>query len=173
LIKKTGVVIGTSSRKDLTETEKTPAPNYYMSGSAADFTSSTNPRCRIGEEARKTDFNKGEKTPGPAFYNESGFVEENSKKRKGYSCRQRVTDLIAQEISKHPAPGHYEAHLKNKSQAPQYSTTMNKRKTFMDDMQDFKKVYPGPGTHEAPFAGTKYRSLSAKSFGKDVRKALD
>ena len=43
----------------------------------------------------------------------------------------------------------------------------------MDDMQDCKKELPGPGTHEAPFAGTKYRCMSAKSFGKDVRKPLD
>lgn len=43
----------------------------------------------------------------------------------------------------------------------------------MDDMQSFKKEYPGPGTHEAIFAGTKYRSMSVKSFGKDVRKPLD
>lgn len=49
LIKKNGVVIGSSDRKDLTETEKTPAPNYYMSASAADFASVSNPRCRIGE----------------------------------------------------------------------------------------------------------------------------
>lgn len=29
--KKNGIFIGCSSRKDLTETEKTPAPNYYAS----------------------------------------------------------------------------------------------------------------------------------------------
>lgn len=46
-----------------------------MTASAADFTSSTNPRCRFGGEFRKTDFNHGEKTPGPAFYNENSFVE--------------------------------------------------------------------------------------------------
>jgi len=50
---------------------------------------------------------------------------------------------------------------------------LTKRKTFMDDTQAFKKEYPGPGTHELAFAGTKYRSVSAKSFGKDVRKPLD
>ncbi len=49
LIKKTGVVMGTSDRQDLTETEKTPAPNYYMTASAADFASVSNPRCKIGE----------------------------------------------------------------------------------------------------------------------------
>ncbi len=43
----------------------------------------------------------------------------------------------------------------------------------MDDMQSFKKEYPGPGTHDAVFAGTKYRSLSANSFAKDLRKPLD
>ena len=43
----------------------------------------------------------------------------------------------------------------------------------MDDMQINKKEYPGPGSHEAKFYGTKYRCLSAKSFGKDVRKPLD
>lgn len=144
-----------------------------MSASAADFTSSANPRCKFGEQFRKTDFAKGEETPGPAFYNESGFVDENNKKNKGYSCRQRVTDLIAQQLSKNPAPGHYQSHLKNKNKQPQYTTTLAERKTFMDDMQDFKKSYPGPGTHQSVFAGTKYRSMSAKSFGKDVRKPLD
>jgi len=49
LVHKNGIVIGTSNRKDLTETEKTPAPNYYMTASAADFTASANPRCKIGE----------------------------------------------------------------------------------------------------------------------------
>jgi hypothetical protein len=48
-INKHGVFIGASSRKELTETERTPAPNYYMSESAADFAASTNPRCKIGE----------------------------------------------------------------------------------------------------------------------------
>lgn len=28
--KKNGVVIGSSNRKDLTQTEKTPGPNYYL-----------------------------------------------------------------------------------------------------------------------------------------------
>lgn len=171
--RKGGVVIGSAIRQDLTETEKTPAPNYYMTASAADFAGASNPRCLFGAQSRKTDFNRTEQTPGPAFYKETSFVEENSRKKKGYSCRQRVSDLIAQEISKFPAPGLYESHLKNKSQAPQYSTAMNKRKTFMDDMQDFKKELPGPGAHESPFAGTKYRCMSAKSFGKDVRKPLD
>jgi hypothetical protein len=63
--------------------------------------------------------------------------------------------------------------LNNKNKAPQYGTTHNARKTFMDDTQNFKKEYPGPGTHESPFTGTKYRSLSAKTFGKDLRKPLD
>jgi hypothetical protein len=49
LIKKHGAFIGSSQRQDLTETEKTPAPNYYMSASAADFAAESNPRCKIGE----------------------------------------------------------------------------------------------------------------------------
>jgi hypothetical protein len=43
----------------------------------------------------------------------------------------------------------------------------------MDDMQSFKKEYPGPGTHEPQFKGTKYRSLSANMFAKSLRKPLD
>lgn len=72
-----------------------------------------------------------------------------------------------------PAPGHYESHLKNKSLAPRCATTQTKRQTFMDDMQNFKKEYPGPGTHEPQFKGTKYRSLSANMFAKSLRKPLD
>lgn len=67
-----------------------------MNESAAKFVSSTNPRCKIGEESRKTDFARGEITPGPAVYNKTGFVDENNSKHKGYSCRQKVNDLIAQ-----------------------------------------------------------------------------
>lgn len=48
-IKNHGIFIGTSVRKDLTETEKTPGANYYMSASAADYASVSNPRCKIGE----------------------------------------------------------------------------------------------------------------------------
>jgi hypothetical protein len=44
---------------------------------------------------RKTEFNQGEKTPGPAFYRKRGFVAENKNKKRGYSCRQKITDLIA------------------------------------------------------------------------------
>lgn len=88
--------MGTSKRKDLTETEKTPAPNKYNAESAVNFAYNTNPRCKIGEENRKTDFAQGEETPGPAVYNKSSFVEENASKKKGYSCRQKVIDLIAQ-----------------------------------------------------------------------------
>jgi len=72
-----------------------------------------------------------------------------------------------------PAPGMYESHLKNKHQAPRCATTQTKRKTFMDDMQDFKKKYPGPGVHDPLFAGTKYRATSAKTFSKSHRKPLD
>lgn len=56
---KSGVVIGTAQRRDLTETEKTPAPNYYESRKSKDYTSNSNPRCAIGGEMRKTtDFMK-------------------------------------------------------------------------------------------------------------------
>jgi hypothetical protein len=72
--KKHGTFVGTSERQELTETEKTPAPNYYQSASAADFASTTNPRCKIGGEFRKTDFAKPEVTPGPAVYNKTSFI---------------------------------------------------------------------------------------------------
>ena len=172
-INKNGTFVGSSQRKDLTETEKTPAPNYYMTASAADFASTDNPRCRIGSEFRKTDFKKGEKTPGPAVYDKKAFVEENKDKQRGYSCRQKVRNLIAEEVSRMPAPGQYESHLKNKSQAPRCSTTQTKRHTFMDDTEAFKKEYPGPGFHDPAFAGTKYRASSTNLFSKSVRKPLD
>lgn len=171
--KKNGTFIGTSQRKDLTETQKTPAPNYYQTASAADFTASSNPKCKMGGENRKTEFGIGASTPGPAFYNKSSFIEDNSAKKKGYSCRQRIQDLVAKELSKNPAPGHYDSHLKNKHQAPRCSSVNTKRKTFMDDMQDFKKEYPGPGTHEPQMTSTKYRAKSASAFGKSNRKPLD
>ena len=43
----------------------------------------------------------------------------------------------------------------------------------MDDMQEFKVEFPGPGTHDPPFSGTKYRSRSANLFSRSSRKALD
>lgn len=46
-----------------------------MSASAADFASVANPRCKIGSEFRKTDFNKAENTPGPAVYEKKTFIE--------------------------------------------------------------------------------------------------
>lgn len=52
---KNGIFVGSSTRQDLTETEKTPAPNYYMSASAADFASSANPKYKFGSNDRKTD----------------------------------------------------------------------------------------------------------------------
>lgn len=48
-------------------------------------------------------------------------------------------------MSKFPGPGQYQSHLKNKSQAPRLAGTQTERKTFMDDMQDFKRPFPGPG----------------------------
>lgn len=46
-----------------------------MSASAADFASIANPRCKIGSEFRKTDFNQGEVTPGPAVYEKRTLFE--------------------------------------------------------------------------------------------------
>ncbi len=43
----------------------------------------------------------------------------------------------------------------------------------MDDMQDFKKSYPGPGNHSPGFNSSKYRSTSAYDFGRSTRKPLD
>lgn len=43
------------------------------------------------------------------------------------------------ELSKFPAPGQYDANLKNKNQAPRCATSQAKRKTFMDDMQKSTK----------------------------------
>lgn len=42
-------------------------------------------------------------------------------------------------MSKFPGPGQYESHLKNKNSAPRIANPQTLRKTFMDDMQDFKK----------------------------------
>lgn len=41
--------MGTSNRKDLTETEKTPAPNSYQITTAVDIASITNPSFKFGE----------------------------------------------------------------------------------------------------------------------------
>ena len=46
--RKNGIFIGGSQRKDLTETEKTPAPNYYNSEKADMYASTMNPRCKVG-----------------------------------------------------------------------------------------------------------------------------
>ncbi len=43
-----GVVIGTSNRKDLTETEKTPAPNFYQSENFGNYVSANNPKFSMG-----------------------------------------------------------------------------------------------------------------------------
>ena len=126
-------MIGSSRRKDLTETEKTPGPNYYMSEKAQDYTCSSNPRCKIGGQFRKTDFQKGQQTPGPAFYKQKSYVDLNKEKKKGYSCRQKTTDLVLLELSKVPGPGMYESHIKNKHRSPNIARTNTARKTFMDD----------------------------------------
>ena len=42
-----GVIFGSSKRKDLTETEKTPAPNKYTQ-SRNNLITTANPRCSIG-----------------------------------------------------------------------------------------------------------------------------
>ena len=46
--KKTKTVFGSSERKDLTETEKTPAPNYYKAENANDYRASTAPQYKLG-----------------------------------------------------------------------------------------------------------------------------
>lgn len=122
---------------------------------------------------KTTGFMKVEETPGPAGYEKKNFFTDDKDKKRGYSCRQKTSDLIALEISKYPGPGQYESHLKNKNKAPRQATNQTARKTFMDDMQDFKKEYPGPGNHEPGFSGTKYRSQSAFIFKKSERKPLD
>jgi hypothetical protein len=50
-------------------------------------------------------------------------------------------------MSRFPGPGQYNSSLVNKTTAPRCASTKTLRKTFMDDMQDFKKPYPGPGQH--------------------------
>ena len=100
-------------------------------------------------------------------------MEENKGKNRGYSCRKKVADLVAQELSRVPGPGKYDSHLKNKNTAPRCSTTQTKRKTFMDDTEAFKKSYPGPGNHDPAFSGTKYRASSSNLFSKSPRKPLD
>ena len=43
----------------------------------------------------------------------------------------------------------------------------------MDDMQDFKKEFPGPHEHgDGKFVGTKYRAASGNAFGRANRKDL-
>lgn len=91
----------------------------------------------------------------------------------GFSCRNKTADLIALEMSKFPGPGQYESHLKNKNLAPRIANPQTLRKTFMDDMQDFKKTYPGPGHHEPTMKMSKYRSVSVYNFGKSNRRPLD
>jgi hypothetical protein len=46
-----GFVFGSSNRKDLTETEKTPGPDNYEPEKAL-YATVTNPRCKIGDEKR-------------------------------------------------------------------------------------------------------------------------
>jgi hypothetical protein len=116
---------------------------------------------------------KVEITPGPAQYDKQTIFESNREKKRGYSCRNKTADLIALEISKFPGPGQYESHLKNKHTAPRVANPQTKRKTFMDDMQDFKKEYPSPGDHDPTLKSSKYRSLSAFNFGKSNRRPLD
>jgi hypothetical protein len=43
----------------------------------------------------------------------------------------------------------------------------------MDNIQEFKKDYPGPGKHENNFNSSKYRATSAYDFGKSNRRPLD
>ena len=47
-VKQQGVVIGTSNRKDLTETEKTPAGSNYKTDEAYKFSNTAHPRAKIG-----------------------------------------------------------------------------------------------------------------------------
>ena len=99
-----------------------------------------NARCAIGKEFRKTTgFMKVEETPGPAGYDKKNYFQDDKDKKRGYSCRNKTSDLIALEISKFPGPGMYESHLNNKSQAARMAPTQTDRKTFMDDTQAFKK----------------------------------
>ena len=57
--------------------------------------------------------------------------------------------------------------------APRCATSHTKRQTFIDDMQDFKKSYPGPGNHDPGFNSSKYRSMSAAPIGRSNRRPLD
>ena len=42
----------------------------------------------------------------------------------------------------------------------------------MDDTENFRKEYPGPGYHEAEFKSSKYRAATAQPFGRSNRKNL-
>jgi hypothetical protein len=101
------------------------------------------------------------------------LFDKNKEKNKGYSCRSKTADLIAMEMSKLPGPGQYNSSLVNKSTAPKYANTNTLRKTFMDDMQDFKKPYPGPGHHNPGFNHSKHRSATSFDFGRSTRRPLD
>lgn len=91
-----GVVIGTSNRKDLTETENTPAPNFYQSANFGDYVCVNNPKFSMGNQFRRTtDFMKVEQTPGPDNYDKKTLFQLNKEKKRGFSCRRKTTDLIA------------------------------------------------------------------------------
>lgn len=76
-------------------------------------------------------------------------------------------------MSKFPGPGQYNSSLYTKPTAARCATTNTLRKTFMDNIQEFKKDYPGPGKHENNFNSSKYRATSAYDFGKSNRRPLD
>lgn len=130
-----GPFFGSSKRTELTETEKTPAPNVYNFDNASTYAARTNPRCKIGTEPRNPDFAIDNQSPGPGRYDKKTFVDTNEAKKKGFSCRNKTADLIAAELSKVPGPGHYQPTSSHHKKAPRCSASQAKRKTFMDDMQ--------------------------------------
>lgn len=66
--RKRSVVMGTSIRKDLTETERTPAPNYYDSVKASDYIDKSNPHYSMAHDTlrKSIDVKLDINSPGPS-----------------------------------------------------------------------------------------------------------
>lgn len=57
------------------------------------------------------------------MYDKKSLFDKNKQHNKGYSCRNKTADLIAEQMSKFPGPGQYNSSLVNKSTAPRYAGT--------------------------------------------------
>lgn len=170
--KKSGVVIGNVPRMGLEQEEKTPAPNYYKSKEAKDYTSRSQPRASIGTEARASIPLNCESSPGPQAYNKKSIFDQNRDKKRGYSCRNKTIDQIALEQSKYPGPGQYNLTLYDKPKAPRCASANNLRRTFVDEASKDRNG-PGPGQHSNfGFNLSKNKSAASYQFGNSNRRPL-